>query len=292
MFIIMAKRVVVTGGKGGTGKSTVATALAVELAKRNKVLLFDADVDCPNDHTILSVKRKKLKTVEQMIPEWDLKKCVKCGRCSEVCRANAVVQIKNQHPIFVPDQCNGCGACIIACPQHAIKKSSKEIGTVYKGSNLGIDMVMGELLPGQPVSEFVVSDARAVAEKGGENYDFIITDTSAGTHCDVISALMGNELALAVTEPTPLGAHDLQLILQLLHVLKIPGKIILNRSDIGNPELIEKVAKRYKTEIIEKIPYSKSVLESYSRGVPVKDSHIEKLAVWLENGLEKGLKVI
>jgi len=62
----------ITGGKGGTGKSTVATALAFELGKNKKVLLVDADVDCPNDHLLLSIERKVLKDVEQRIPKWNL----------------------------------------------------------------------------------------------------------------------------------------------------------------------------------------------------------------------------
>jgi MinD superfamily P-loop ATPase len=279
MFIM---KIAVTGGKGGTGKSTVATSLAVELGKRKKVMLFDADVDCPNDYTILSIDRKRIKIVKQMIPRWDLKKCKKCGSCSEVCRYNAIVQIKGKYPIFVPDQCNGCGACIIACPVKAIGRSSKKIGNLYEGSNMGIDMIMGELLQGQPLSEFVVSEAKGIVESREKDYDFIITDTSAGTHCDVISALLGNDLALAVTEPTPLGAHDLELILKLLHILKIPGKIVLNKSDVGNPKLIERVAKKFKTGIVAEIPYSKSILECYSKGIPIKDRNIEEIAEWLE----------
>ena len=56
-------KIAITGGKGGTGKSTISTALAIELATgQNKVLLVDADVECPDDHIILSTNRKKFRT--------------------------------------------------------------------------------------------------------------------------------------------------------------------------------------------------------------------------------------
>jgi len=117
-----------------------------------------------------------------------------------------------------------------------------------------------------------------MVRKKSDHYEFIITDTAAGTHCDVISALLGNDIALAVTEPTPLGAHDLELILKLLKVLKVPGKIVLNRSDVGDPGPVEKIAEKYGVEIISRIPYSKSVMESYSRGEAVRNPKIKELA--------------
>lgn len=79
------KTIAVTGGKGGTGKSTVASSLGVVMAERGRVLLADADVECPNDHLILSAKRKKLRDVYQPVPKWDFSKCTKCGsaqRCA------------------------------------------------------------------------------------------------------------------------------------------------------------------------------------------------------------------
>ena len=275
-------RIAITGGKGGTGKSTIATSLAAELAKNNRVLLFDADADCPNDHIILAAKMKRAETVTQMIPEWDTRKCTKCGKCSDVCKLNAIVQIKDSYPIFVPDQCNGCGACTIACPTGAIGKSSKDIGYVHEGSNAGVDIISGELIPNQMLSEFVVSAAKRLANKRRHKYDCIITDTAAGTHCDVISALMGNDLAIAVTEPTPLGAHDLELIMKLLKVLRIPSRIVLNRSDLGDPRLIERISRKYSSEIIARVPYSRSVLENYSNGIPIENEEIKRLAKWVE----------
>lgn len=270
-------KIAVTGGKGGTGKSTMAIALAFELAKNNKVLLIDADVDCPNDHLLLDIKRKKVKTIYQRLPKWNFKKCIKCGKCSFVCKSNAIVSVKGKLPIFMPQQCNGCGACVIKCPVKAISWDKKEIGSLYKGSAYGIDLVSGELKVSEPISEFVVGALKKFIKPKESKYSFIITDTAAGTHCDVISALEGCDTALAVTEPTPLGAHDLELILKLLKILKIKSKVIINRSDIGNKNLIKKIINRYKTEVVAEIPYSKKLIESYSKGKPIEIKSIKSI---------------
>ena len=272
-------RIAITGGKGGTGKSVISTSLAGYLSKKNSVLLVDADVDCPNDHLILSIERKKLKEVKQMIPKWNFDRCIKCGKCSEACKANAILQVKNKYPIFFREQCNGCGACLLVCPENAITKSSKTVGNIFVGKNQNLSFLSGELMPGELISELIVDSLKKEIEG---HYDFILIDTAAGTHCDVIAALDGCDLALAVTEPTPLGEHDLDLILQLTKKLDIPTKIILNRSDIAKKSKIKQIAKNYGVEMISEIPYSKKIQQQYSKGELIKDKNIEKLAEKIE----------
>lgn len=266
----------ITGGKGGTGKSTIATALAYELAKKSKVLLVDADVDCPNDHLLLNIKRKLFKKVEQRIPKWDYKKCIQCGLCGKVCKTKAILSVEGRKPIFSREQCNGCGACVLKCPNQAISWDKKEIGKIYSGSNYGINFLSGDLRPGEAISEFVVDSLKGVLDEQKEKYDFIIIDTAAGTHCPVIAVLEICDEAFAVTEPTPLGAHDLKLILQLLRKLNIPSKIILNRADIGDKKEINFLGEEFNNLIIE-VLYSKDIVSNYSKGKPIQIENINQI---------------
>jgi MinD superfamily P-loop ATPase len=276
-------KVAITGGKGGTGKSTVATGIAVELAKGNrKVLLVDADVDCPDDHLLLSIRMEKKSQVEKFVPKVDREKCIQCGKCSQACRQNAMVFVKGEYPILVPEQCIGCKACMFACPANAIKESKEEVGTIYSGTGNGIDLVTGELLPGSRESALVVTSMKRFVGEIEKDYDFIITDTSAGTHCPVILSLRGSDLAIAVTEPTPLGTHDLGLILELMKEMQVPGKAVLNKAGMGDDGEVMRILDRYDVDLIATIPYQRKFQEMYSRGKPVRSEGIDRLVSFLE----------
>lgn len=271
------KKIAVTGGKGGTGKSTIATAVSIELSKHGSVLLVDADVNCPDDHLILGMERKEVRDVESMIPKFDEEKCVKCGKCAEVCEENAIVQVKDRCPIFVPEQCTGCRACKIVCPVGAISEDEQVIGEIFEGGD-DVDLVAGEMRPGIEESSLVANDMKKYIKEIESDYDYVVIDTAAGTHCPVIAALMDVDLGLAVTEPTPLGEHDLELIIKLMEELGVESKIIINRSDIADKEGVFKISERYGSEVVTEIPYRKEIERNYSEGVPVKSPEIRKLA--------------
>lgn len=270
-------RIAITGGKGGTGKSTVATALASELSKNSKVLLIDADVDCPDDDIILSIKLKKVKDVENMIPKIDKNKCIKCGKCSQICQENAIVFVKGEFPILVAEQCTGCRACKIGCPVNAINEEKQKIGEIFIGKKENITLISGKMKPGIEESSLIVNAVKKYVKQKEKNYDYVIIDTAAGTHCPVIAALLDVDLGIAVTEPTPLGNHDLKLILQLMKKLNVKAKIVLNRSDIADKKIIEKTAKKFALKIIAEIPYSKEIEKSYSEGKPIEHEAIKKI---------------
>ncbi len=267
----------VTGGKGGTGKSTVATALAYGLARKNKVLLVDADVGCPDDHLLLGIGRKFSRKVNQRIPVWDFSRCKRCGSCAAVCRVNAIVSIRKKDPMFIASQCNGCGACALKCPEAAIGWGEKEIGKIYTGRKRNIDLLSGELMSGEPIAEIVVSALNGIIEERKNRYDYIIIDTAAGLHCDVIAALKKCEFVLAVAEPTPLGGHDLGLILKLFDKMELAAGIVLNKADVGDKKAIEKLAGKRRLDILAEIPYAGEIIREYSRGKPIKHPGINKL---------------
>ncbi len=265
------KTIAVTGGKGGTGKSTVSILLANKLRKEGKkVILCDCDVECPNDYLLLSQKLEKpKKAVFAQFPKLDKKKCIKCGLCVKNCRSNAIFQAPGQYPIFLHELCSGCGLCWHLCPQGAIKVEKKKIGEIFENKiDKNFYLVTGRSIGVVDETGPIVTKTRDYALKLAENVkaDYLLLDTSVGLHCGVIRALIGVDLAYAVTEPTPLGAHDLELILKLIKTLKLPVKIVLNQADLGKSETVEKIAKEHKVEIKYKIPYSRELVEAYSKG--------------------------
>lgn len=258
-----------TGAKGGVGKSTFAILLAFKLSGQGKgVVLCDCDVECPNDYLILGeeLSEKTSETIYQEYPVLDKEKCIKCGVCSKTCRENAIFWVKGKYPVFVYDLCTGCGACWVVCPQKAIKPKKKKAGESFVNKvNENFWLVTGRSKAGisetGPIVTEVKKRAAKLAEK--EKADILIFDTAPGTHCSVIQALLGCDKAYAVTEPTPLGAHDLSLILELLQRIKVPAEIVLNKADVGKKDLIETIAKKFNVKMSVEIPYSEELVKAY-----------------------------
>jgi len=282
------QKIAISGGKGGTGKSTVAVLLANKFVQEGKkVILADVDIECPNDYLLMGEKlaRPKEKVFAEF-PKLIKKKCTKCGLCAETCRSNAIFQPPGKYPIFIKDLCSGCGACWIVCPNKAIGIVKEEIGKIYlneiqmskskhqikskiqnpKASNLYL--ITGVARSGLEETGPVVRDVKKFGLEFAKKIkaDIVLFDTAPGTHCPVINALLDVDLAYAVTEPTPMGAYDLRLILDLCQKLKVPAKIILNQADLGDKASIKKVAKKYKINIEKEIPYSKALVKAYSKG--------------------------
>jgi MinD superfamily P-loop ATPase len=265
------RKIAITGGKGGTGKSTVSILLANKLrAQGKRVVLADCDVGCPNDYLLLGQKLKRPKEkVHARFPKLNERRCQKCGLCVKNCRSHAVFQAPERFPIFIHELCSGCGLCWHLCPYQAIRIEKRVIGEIFEGRvaesfylvtgrSVGVVDEMGPIVT--EVRDYALRLAKKVKA------DYLLSDTSVGMHCDVIRALIGSDLAYAVTEPTPLGAHDLELILKLLQKLKVSAKIILNQVNLGKKEEIDRISKEMRVKIEYEIYYSRELMKAYSKG--------------------------
>jgi len=266
--------VAITGGKGGTGKTSVAVNLAVALKmKRKNVMLIDVDVDGPNDAVLFGMKLKDGENVEFFKPIINVEECVKCGKCAEACLENALVYVKEQIPVFFEELCSGCEACLLACPINAINRGYKILGKVYVSEVDGIKLLTGELKPTEARSPLVVMKTKEKAYETAkkEIFDIILVDTAPGVHNPVVRALQGANLVLAVTEPTPLGAHDLSRILNLVNRLRSSANVVLNRANIkgGFKDVIYNICQKFNVNIVSEIPFDEKLLKAYVEGIPV-----------------------
>ena len=248
----------VASGKGGTGKTTVATNLALSL--RN-VQLLDCDVEEPNSHIFIKPEIKTKVPSHIPVPEIDLGRCTFCGKCQEVCEYNAMAVLKDNVLVF-PELCHGCGACAYLCPQKAIKEVKRIIGFVEIGARGDLQFAHGRLNIGEAMAPPLIK-----AVKGYSNPSkTIIIDAPPGTSCPVIESIKGSDFCILVTEPTPFGLNDLILAVEVLRKLKISFGVVINRSDLGNRDT-HAYCKKEKIRILMEIPFKKEIAMAYSKGI-------------------------
>ncbi|HUY00808.1 MAG TPA: P-loop NTPase [Candidatus Deferrimicrobium sp.] len=272
--------IAVTGGKGGTGKTTVAINLAYIFRKQGfKVLFLDCDVDAPNAAILLGAELKVAKDIKSFLPKFN-DNCIGCGDCQKACQPHALLNIPKKKPLIFPEICTGCEACKLICKYNAVESDLKVIGKILTGTKYGIDLVVGELEIGEPKSAEVVRAVRDYANEqlNQKKYDIIMIDTAPGAHCDIIHALDGSKIVLSVTEPTPFGTHDLKRILELITYLssKPISNIIINRSDLtAQKQPFDEIAEQFHTPILGEIPMSREIQLSYAEGIPVGEKFPE-----------------
>ncbi len=295
----------VTGGKGGTGKSFVATNIAVLLSKYLELLLADLDVEAPNDHLLLGATRlENEEPIAVFFPLIDYKRCTACGACAKACDTGAIVMARGTPPMVMPRLCSGCRACLYACPYKAISSEGRRvIGYTYstpirRGG--GFRLVTGLLREGEEHTPPAVVAAKRRALRETPDEGLLIVDTGAGTGNSISVAIQEAELVIAVTEPTPLGLHDLKAILEIARGMGKRIWLVVNRAGIAGHEKHVELAKAYGAEKTFLIPFDPQAARSYARGAPAVEEcpscpatkALRELAqALLAEAQEKGVKV-
>jgi len=255
-------KIAIASGKGGTGKTTIATNLAHYVGLLGqKVQYLDCDVEEPNGHIFLKPNIEKTLAVTVNVPEVDLKKCTGCGKCSEICQYSAIVHLKDINVLTFEQLCHSCGGCMRVCPADAIKPKPLSIGDIELGKAGDVDFVHGKLRIGHVRTPSLIKEVKNHIK---ENCLEII-DVPPGTSCPVVEAVKDVNFVLLVTEPTPFGLNDLKLAVDLVRKMSLPFAVIINRYGIGNNE-VENYCKTENINVVLNLPDDRQIAEAYSSG--------------------------
>jgi MinD superfamily P-loop ATPase len=265
----------VAAGKGGTGKTLVATALAVSLAEGDTpdVVLIDCDVEEPNAHILLEPRIEREEPVCIPVPQVDQSACTNCGLCAEKCESHAIAAI-GEVVVAFPHLCSGCGLCSLICPAQAISEVPLQVGVVRSGpTREGIEFVEGRTNVGQLRAGPVIRAAKRHIRP-----DVVtIIDAPPGTACPMQGSIESSDYCILVTEPTPFGLCDLKSAIEVCRQFGVPCGIVVNRDGIGDRGL-DDYCDREALPILMRIPQRREIAEAYSRG----ENLVSAFPEWVE----------
>ncbi|MFH1844236.1 MAG: ATP-binding protein, partial [bacterium] len=224
------KQITIASGKGGTGKTTVATNLAVTAARAgHEVVLLDCDVEAPNCHLFLASDSQEHQTATVLVPEVDNQRCNGCGECARACEFNALACLSDSVLVF-PELCHGCGACGLVCAEKAISQGQRTIGFIELCQTNGFRLGFGLLRLGEAQVPPLIKQVLVWRNRIG----LTIVDAPPGTSCSAIAAMRGSDYVMLVTEPTPFGLNDLRLAVETVRAVGLPCGVVVNRAGSGD----------------------------------------------------------
>lgn len=253
----------IASGKGGTGKTTVATNMASAMGSR--AVFLDCDVEEPNAHLFMNPQIDHTDTVFTPVPQIDEEKCTYCRKCVEICRFKAIVVV-GETVLTFPELCHSCGGCMAVCPENAVTETGRELGEIQTGHAGDVAFAYGRLRVGEAMAPPLIRKVRTLVDSDKIN----IIDAPPGTSCPVITAMRATDFVLMVTEPTPFGLHDLKLAVEAVKILGIPHGLVINRADMGDGQ-VKEYAREENLPILMEIPFDRRIAETYSRGELIID---------------------
>jgi MinD superfamily P-loop ATPase len=266
------REVIIISGKGGTGKTSLTGAFAHLAANK---IVCDLDVDAPDLHLLLQPENERLEEFysgnEAVI---DTEQCDGCGLCASLCKFGAIR--KNGTGFAVdPRRCEGCKVCVAFCPVAAIRFPERHCGQWYISATRFGPLVHAQLFPGAENSGKLVmllkQQARELAQARGA--DLVLCDGAPGIGCPVISSLSGAHLAIAVTEPTPSGRHDLMRVADLCRYFQTALAVIINKYDLNPEEAagIEAFCQAAGYPLIARLPHEPLITKAMVQGLVVTE---------------------
>ena len=279
------KQIVILSGKGGTGKTTIAAALAHLASREASIVLADLDVDAANLELVLAPRAlESHEFVGGKKAVIDPELCIACGTCAEVCRFEAVTSPSptqrergsgGEGYFIDPIACEGCAVCFYQCPAGAIRLEEPVVGRWFRSETRFGPLFHAQLFAGEENSGKLVTlvkqQARLAALDLGA--DYLILDGPPGIGCPVIAASAGADLALIVTEPTVAGIHDLERALATTDHFGVPALVVINKHDLSpakSREIADYCAARG-IEMVGRVPYDAVVTEAMVQGLPVTE---------------------
>jgi MinD superfamily P-loop ATPase len=274
------KQVVILSGKGGTGKTTVAAALAHLASRDLSIVMADADVDAANLELVLAPTKLETQPFSGgQVAAIDPEMCTLCGTCADVCRFDAIVEPDDgTTDAYSVDglACEGCAACVYQCPADAIRMDPQQAGLWFQSSTPYGPLFHAHLFAGQENSGKLVTlvkqQARLLALDTGAQ--LLLVDGPPGIGCPVISASAGADLAILVVEPTISGAHDMERILATTRHFGVGALAIINKADLNTARAddISRYCAAQSVELAGMIPYDDAVTRAMVRGLPITES--------------------
>lgn len=263
------KKLLIASGKGGTGKTTTASAFIRFAGAR---VFADCDVDAPNLHLVQAMETEPVRSPfmgsEKAVIDGD--KCIGCGKCATHCRFGAVLSESGYR--INEYTCEGCGVCEYVCPVGAVRMTEDVAGelTLYEGETV---FSTAKLKMGRGNSGKLVSAVKSAMVGKGRATELAIIDGSPGIGCPVIASISGVDLVLIVAEPSLSGMSDLQRILQTAASFRVPCAVCVNKWDTS-PQLTKEIVSYCEEQnipFVGQVPYDKAVSMALNVGRTIAD---------------------